>query len=325
MRSSTPAARCSARHSGVASFTIGQRRGVGVAAGERRYVVDVDTPYRDGDARIPRGAAARRRRRCADLTFVDGAPGDGHAPRAGRARTAIPCPRCLDGIVVRFAEPQPARRAWSSCRSLRRRHRSSVAASRRSCSLHADPPRRGVRSTSSRRTTAISRCVVLDGLGRPPTAAGTEELRRLVEAQRDRAPGGTEPEVENVGRRSRRRRRRSCCVIRSRRNSTGSASVIGSTTTNPAGTTTAHRRERPCSARPEHRRQRKADRECDETEHDASVGEQQRSGDRRRRRRARAREGGERGTAPVEREAGRAARRRTRTRSRRRWRCRGPT
>ncbi len=30
-------------HPGVASFTIGQRRGVGVATGERRYVVDVDT------------------------------------------------------------------------------------------------------------------------------------------------------------------------------------------------------------------------------------------------------------------------------------------
>jgi tRNA-specific 2-thiouridylase len=31
-----------ARHRGVARFTIGQRRGLGVAAGERRYVVDVD-------------------------------------------------------------------------------------------------------------------------------------------------------------------------------------------------------------------------------------------------------------------------------------------
>jgi len=31
-----------ARHDGVAHFTVGQRRGLGVAAGERRYVVDVD-------------------------------------------------------------------------------------------------------------------------------------------------------------------------------------------------------------------------------------------------------------------------------------------
>jgi tRNA-specific 2-thiouridylase len=29
-------------HDGIAHFTVGQRRGLGVAAGERRYVVDVD-------------------------------------------------------------------------------------------------------------------------------------------------------------------------------------------------------------------------------------------------------------------------------------------
>jgi tRNA-specific 2-thiouridylase len=32
------------RHEGVAGFTIGQRRGVGVATGERRYVVGIDAP-----------------------------------------------------------------------------------------------------------------------------------------------------------------------------------------------------------------------------------------------------------------------------------------
>ena len=31
-----------ARHDGIAHFTVGQRRGLGVAAGERRYVVDLD-------------------------------------------------------------------------------------------------------------------------------------------------------------------------------------------------------------------------------------------------------------------------------------------
>lgn len=31
-------------HDGVAMFTVGQRRGIGVATGERRYVVDVDAP-----------------------------------------------------------------------------------------------------------------------------------------------------------------------------------------------------------------------------------------------------------------------------------------
>src|SRR5262249_34885444 len=32
------------RHEGIESFTVGQRRGVGVAVGERRYVVDIDAP-----------------------------------------------------------------------------------------------------------------------------------------------------------------------------------------------------------------------------------------------------------------------------------------
>lgn len=31
-------------HGGIAAFTVGQRRGVGVAMGERRYVLDVDAP-----------------------------------------------------------------------------------------------------------------------------------------------------------------------------------------------------------------------------------------------------------------------------------------
>ena len=70
-----------------------------------------------------------------------------------------------------------------------------------------------------------------------------------------------------------------CSVMRSRRNSTGSASVIGSTTTNPAGTSTAHRRERPCSARASTTATGRPIDERDETEHDASVGEQQRSRD----------------------------------------------
>jgi tRNA-specific 2-thiouridylase len=32
------------RHDGIESYTVGQRRGVGVALGERRYVVDIDAP-----------------------------------------------------------------------------------------------------------------------------------------------------------------------------------------------------------------------------------------------------------------------------------------
>ena len=41
-RSSTPPVPSSATHDGVRAFTVGQRRGLAVATGERRYVVDVD-------------------------------------------------------------------------------------------------------------------------------------------------------------------------------------------------------------------------------------------------------------------------------------------
>src|SRR5207244_11395426 len=60
-------------HEGVTGFTIGQRRGVGVATGERRYVVDLDaaaatvTLGRRDD--LLRDAVELR-----DLRFVDGAP-----------------------------------------------------------------------------------------------------------------------------------------------------------------------------------------------------------------------------------------------------------
>ena len=38
------AAKVLGTHAGITGFTIGQRRGTGVAAGDRRYVVDIDAP-----------------------------------------------------------------------------------------------------------------------------------------------------------------------------------------------------------------------------------------------------------------------------------------
>jgi tRNA-specific 2-thiouridylase len=38
------AGRVVGEHAGVAHFTVGQRRGLGVAAGDRRYVIDIDAP-----------------------------------------------------------------------------------------------------------------------------------------------------------------------------------------------------------------------------------------------------------------------------------------
>jgi tRNA-specific 2-thiouridylase len=93
-------------HDGVAAFTIGQRRGVGVAAGARRYVVDVDAPTATvtlGDrADLMRDSVVLR-----DLTFVDVAPigRDGLTAQTRAHGLAVPC--TFDGTSVCFATPQP--------------------------------------------------------------------------------------------------------------------------------------------------------------------------------------------------------------------------
>ena len=101
------AGRVLGRHEGAAAFTIGQRRGLGVAAGERRYVVDVDAAG---------GAVTVGRRedllcddvRLTGLTFVSGGapPADETVLVQARAH-GLPFAGRLDGDVVRFARPQP--------------------------------------------------------------------------------------------------------------------------------------------------------------------------------------------------------------------------
>ena len=93
-------------HEGVTGFTIGQRRGVGVATGERRYVVDLDaatatvTLGRRDD--LLRDAADVR-----DLRFVDGAPDAAERLDVQVRAHGIPVPGRLDGTCVRFDQPQP--------------------------------------------------------------------------------------------------------------------------------------------------------------------------------------------------------------------------
>jgi len=92
-------------HTGVASFTIGQRRGVGVATGERRYVVDIDAPT----ATITLGSRAELLRDCVelrDLTFVDREPGDRMLHAQVRAH-GDPFEARLDGSTIHFARRQP--------------------------------------------------------------------------------------------------------------------------------------------------------------------------------------------------------------------------
>jgi tRNA-specific 2-thiouridylase len=93
-------------HDGIEAFTIGQRRGLGVAAGERRYVVDVDART----ATVTLGDRTDLMRDSVDLrdvTFVGGSPA-GRADLTAQTRAhGTPVASSFDGTTVRFATPQP--------------------------------------------------------------------------------------------------------------------------------------------------------------------------------------------------------------------------
>ena len=93
-------------HRGVHEFTVGQRRGIGVSTGERRYVVDVDA----ATATVTIGARAALLRdavRLSDLCFVSGRPEDGAAVMAQVRAHGDAVEARLEGDVVSFADPQP--------------------------------------------------------------------------------------------------------------------------------------------------------------------------------------------------------------------------
>jgi tRNA-specific 2-thiouridylase len=102
------------RHDGVFAFTIGQRRGTGVATGERRYVTDVD-PVANRVVVGP-GELLERRGLVADrVSWVAGGPPDGGPFEAEvriRYRGAdVPCVVEVIGrrrIQVEFRSPQRA-------------------------------------------------------------------------------------------------------------------------------------------------------------------------------------------------------------------------
>ena len=101
------AGRVLGHHDGAAAFTIGQRRGLGVATGERRYVVDVDAE-RAAVTVGPFEDLLRDEVRVDELTFVAGAPPAATETVLVQVRAhATPFEGRLDGDVVRFARPQP--------------------------------------------------------------------------------------------------------------------------------------------------------------------------------------------------------------------------
>ncbi len=97
------------RHDGTVDYTIGQRRGLGVAVGERRYVVDIQPQTatvvlgRKADLRV-NGCEVE------DLTFVSGRPPADASLQAQIRYRSRPFPARLEttdrGHRLVFAEPQ---------------------------------------------------------------------------------------------------------------------------------------------------------------------------------------------------------------------------
>jgi tRNA-specific 2-thiouridylase len=94
------------RHDGVARFTIGQRRGLGVAAGERRYVVDVDAAHRTVTVGPPE-ALLRDFVIVDALTFTDQPPPTGAVLHAQLRAHGAPIPARLHHDRLEFLEPTP--------------------------------------------------------------------------------------------------------------------------------------------------------------------------------------------------------------------------
>lgn len=97
-------------HDGVAGFTVGQRRGLGLAAGEARYVIGVDPET--ATVRVgPREALAVGECLVSAVSFVDGVPSGGDVEVKVRYRSrAVPAVITSEGAEwrVRFGEPQEA-------------------------------------------------------------------------------------------------------------------------------------------------------------------------------------------------------------------------
>lgn len=94
------------RHDGVARFTVGQRRGVGVAAGERRYVVDIDAPT----ATVTIGRKADLHRTdvpVRDWCWVDAPPRPEAVVLAQARAHGEPFPARVDGDRIVALEPVP--------------------------------------------------------------------------------------------------------------------------------------------------------------------------------------------------------------------------
>ncbi|MFZ4515846.1 MAG: tRNA 2-thiouridine(34) synthase MnmA [Acidimicrobiia bacterium] len=93
-------------HEGIHAFTIGQRRGTGIAVGERAYVVDVDAP----SATVTLGTKADLARSSvtlSELVFTDARPAPDEVLEVQTRAHGAPMTGRFDGIAVHFTSPQP--------------------------------------------------------------------------------------------------------------------------------------------------------------------------------------------------------------------------
>jgi tRNA-specific 2-thiouridylase len=101
------AGRVLGHHAGAAAFTVGQRRGLGVATGDRRYVLDVDTATSTVTVG-PHDDLLRDGVSLTGLTFVAGtAPPPSETVLVQVRAHGTPFEGSVDGERVTFARPQP--------------------------------------------------------------------------------------------------------------------------------------------------------------------------------------------------------------------------
>jgi tRNA-specific 2-thiouridylase len=94
------------QHEGVEAFTIGQRRGVGVALGERLYVVDIDAP-RATVTLGRRDDLLRDELVLGDASWVAGPPARGQVVQVQCRAHGEPVAATIAETTVQFATPQP--------------------------------------------------------------------------------------------------------------------------------------------------------------------------------------------------------------------------
>jgi tRNA-specific 2-thiouridylase len=94
------------RHRGVARFTIGQRRGLGVAVGDRQYVLDVDAARHIVTVGPPE-ALLRDSLAIDDVTFTHTAPVPGSVLHVQVRAHGGPIPARVYHDRLEFLEPVP--------------------------------------------------------------------------------------------------------------------------------------------------------------------------------------------------------------------------